>query len=145
FFLASSSPARVEANNEDGIVRVKSAYPMTETIARLKKDIADKGIVFFSEIDQAEVAAKAGVKVPPSTLLVFGNPRAGALFLTANPASGFDWAVRLLVHQDEGGDVWAVYQDFAWTDRRYRIKDRDEAFATASKVIAAITASVQAK
>ena len=145
FFLASSSSTRVEANDDDGIVRVKSAYPMAETTTRLKKDLADKGIILFSEIDQSDLAAKAGVKVLPSTLLVFGNPRLGALFLASSPASGLDWPVRLLVHQDEKGDVWAVYSDFTWIARRYRIKDRDEAFATASNVIASITSSVQAK
>jgi hypothetical protein len=60
----------------DGIVRVKSAYPLDETIARLKQDIAAKGIRFFQEIDQHQLAAEAGIKVLPSTLLVFGNPPA---------------------------------------------------------------------
>ncbi len=58
----------------DGIVRVKSAYPIGETIERLKKDIADKGIKFFDEIDQSKLAADAGIKLRPSVLLMFGNP-----------------------------------------------------------------------
>jgi hypothetical protein len=57
----------------DGIVRVKSAYPIGETIERLKKDIADKGIKFFNEIDQSKLAADAGIKLRPSVLLIFGN------------------------------------------------------------------------
>ena len=51
---ASSSVVTLAGN--DGIVRVKSAYPIGETIDRLKKDIADKGIKFFSEIDQSKLA-----------------------------------------------------------------------------------------
>src|SRR5262245_22455559 len=70
--LAVISSIGVSAGN-DGIVRVKSAYPMTETIERLKKDIADKGIRFFSEIDQSRLAADAGIKLQPSVLLIFGN------------------------------------------------------------------------
>ena len=58
--LTASLPAPTLAAN-DGIVRVKSAYPMGETIARLKKDIADKGIKFFDEIDQSKLAADAGI------------------------------------------------------------------------------------
>ena len=50
----------------DGIVRVKSAYPIAETIERLKKDIADKGIKFFDEIDQSGLAADAGIRLRPS-------------------------------------------------------------------------------
>ena len=131
------------ADTEDGIVRVKSAYPLAETVNRLKKDVADKGIMFFSEIDQSELAAKAGIKLLPSTLLVFGNPPLGIQFLTSNPDSGLDWPVRLLVHQDANGDVWAVYTDFDWIARRHHIKDRSDAFKMASMVIQSITSVVK--
>ena len=131
------------ADTEDGIVRVKSAYPLAETVNRLKKDVADKGIMFFSEIDQSELAAKAGIKLLPSTLLLFGNPPLGIQFLTSNPDSGLDWPVRLLVHQDANGDVWAVYTDFGWIARRHHIKDRGDAFKMASMVIQSITSVVK--
>lgn len=83
--------------SSDGVVRVKSAYGFQETIERLKRDIAAKGIRFFSEIDQSKLAADAGIKLDPSTLLVFGNPPLGTQFMTANPNAGLDWPVRLLV------------------------------------------------
>ena len=110
--LMSISPQTAYTAENDGIVRIKSAYSMPETIKRLKKDVADKGIMFFNEIDQSKLAADAGVKLRPSTLLVFGNPPLGTLFLTSNPAAGLDWPVRLLVYQDEKGDVWVLYTDF---------------------------------
>ena len=130
------------ATPDDGIVRVKSAHPMTETIERLKADIAAKGILFFSEIDQAALAREAGVELLPSTLLVFGNPPLGTLFLTSDPDSGLDWPVRLLVRQDAAGQVWSVYTDFAWIARRHGITDRTAEFAKASEVIASITSAV---
>jgi uncharacterized protein (DUF302 family) len=129
----------------DGVVSVKSAYPMAVTIERLKADIASKGIVFFSEIDQSKLAADAGIKLRPSTLLVFGNPGLGSTFITAKPEAGLDWPVRLLVREDETGQVWATYTDFGWIARRHGIGDRAEQFATATKVIGSITASVRAK
>jgi uncharacterized protein (DUF302 family) len=135
----------VKADDHDGVVRVKSAHSQAETISRLKEAVGSKGIMLFSEIDQAELAAKAGIKIAPSTLLVFGNPPLGTQFLSSNPASGLDWPVRLLVHQDANGDVWAVYTDFAWIARRHRIEDRTREFEMASQVIAAITANVRAK
>ena len=138
-----SSMASPQANDEDGIVRVKSAYPLAETVNRLKKNVADKGITFFSEIDQSKLAVKAGIKLLPSTLLVFGNPPLGTLFLNSNPDSGLDWPVRLLVRQHANGDVWAVYTDFDWIARRHHIKDRDDAFKMASMVIQSITSSVK--
>jgi uncharacterized protein (DUF302 family) len=133
------------ADDRDGVVRVKSAYSQAETISRLKKAVASKGIMFFSEINQSKLAAKAGIKIQPSTLLVFGNPPLGTTFLSSNPSSGLDWPVRLLVHQDANGDVWAVYTDFEWIARRHRIEDRSKEFEMASQVIAAITSSVRAK
>src|SRR6266487_589248 len=63
FVLAVSVPGSTKAAEEDGIVRVKSAYSMGETIARLKQDIADKGIRFFDEVDQSKLAAAAGIKL----------------------------------------------------------------------------------
>ena len=84
--------------------RSKSAYPLGETVVRLKQDIAGKGIRFFQEIDQHQLAAEAGIKTLPSTLLVFGNPPLGTQFLNAKPEAGIDWPVRILVQQDEKGE-----------------------------------------
>ena len=137
--LVAAAPVRAEG---DGIVRVRSAYSMPETIARLKQVIAAKGILFFSEVDQSQLAAAAGIKLGPSTLLTFGNPPLGTLFITAKAQAGLDWPVRLLVTQDDNGVVWALYTDFKWIAARHGIRDRDEQFATASKVIASITATV---
>jgi uncharacterized protein (DUF302 family) len=109
----------------DGVIKVKSAYAFDETIARIKQDVAAKGIKFFDEIDQAKLASDAGVKLRPSTLLVFGNPPLGTLFITSSPNAGLDWPVRLLVMQDDNGDVYAAYTDFAWIAQRHRITDRD--------------------
>jgi uncharacterized protein (DUF302 family) len=138
--LSLSGTARAA---DDGIVRIKSAYSMPETIKRLKMDVADKGIMFFDEIDQSKLAADAGVTLRPSTLLVFGNPPLGTLFLTSDPDAGLDWPVRLLVYQDATGEVWVAYTDFAWIAHRHGITDRDEAFKKASDVIASITSTVK--
>jgi uncharacterized protein (DUF302 family) len=137
------SPAGTAQATDDGIVRVKSAYDVQETLKRLKKDVADKGIVFFSEIDQAKLAADAGVTLRPSTLLVFGNPPLGTLFITSDPDAGLDWPVRLLVYEDADGQVWVAYTDFAWIARRHGITNRDKEFKMASEVIASIASTVQ--
>jgi uncharacterized protein (DUF302 family) len=141
---ASSETSRASATS-DGVVRVKSAYGVGETIGRLKADIAAKGIMFFTSVDQSKLAADVGIALRPSTLLMFGNPPLGTQFITANANAGLDWPVRLLVTQDESGAVWAVYTDFQWIARRHGITDRDPQFKMASEVIASITSSVAAK
>lgn len=146
--VAAAAPAPALAQTADGIVRVKSAYSTDETIARLKQDIAAKGIRFFDEIDQAKLAADAGVSLPlrRSTLLVFGNPPLGTQFINGRPEAGIDWPVRLLVQEDDRGNVWATYTDFGWIARRHGISGAAEGpFKTATGVIASITSSVQAK
>ena len=144
-FLLISVASSARADSDEGIVRVKSAVPMSEAITRIKADIAGKGIKFFMEIDQSRLAAEAGIKLRPSTLLVFGNPPLGTQFIASNPNAGLDWPVRLLVQEDETGQVWATYTDFAWIARRHRITDREAAFKMAANVIASITSSVAAR
>lgn len=143
-FILSAVPA-ARAGDENGVVRTKSAYPFAETVTRLKDVIAKKGIMFFSEIDQAKLAAGADIKLKPSTLLVFGNPPLGTQFMTANPESGLDWPVRLLVIEDDRGQVWTVHSDFAWIAHRHAIKDRAAQFEMASSVIGSIVGSVAQK
>jgi len=139
---AISSPARAR---DDGIVRVKSAVPMAEAITRIKADIANKGIKFFSEIDQSKLAADAGIKLRPSTLLVFGNPPLGTRFITSNPNAGLDWPVRLLLTQDDNGDVWAVWTGFDWIAKRHHIKDRTAQFKMATTVVNSIMSTITSK
>ena len=144
--LSLAGAASADGVPDSGIVRVKSAYSMSETVARLKQDVAAKGIRFFIEVDQQKLAGDAGIQLRPSTLLVFGNPPLGTLFIRANPLAGLDWPVRLLVLEDEKGDVWAAYTDFEYIARRHHIEGADaEAFKKASGVIASITSSVAAK
>lgn len=146
-FLAAAAPSTSvtggPAAASDGTIAVRSAYPLDDTIARLKQDIASKGITFFTAIDQSKLAAGAGIPLHPSTLLIFGNPALGVQFITSNPVAGLDWPVRLLVYQDEAGAVWAAYTDFGWIAHRHKITNREAAFAKASEVIASIASSIR--
>lgn len=134
-------PAGPEAA-DNGIVLVQSAFGVEETVRRVKTDVADKGIMFFQDIDQQKLAADAGIELRPSRLLVFGNPPLGSQFMTSNPQAGIDWPVRLLVFQDRNGQVWAEYSDFGYIARRHGIEDRGPQFQMAAEVIASITSSV---
>ncbi|WP_414475472.1 DUF302 domain-containing protein [Microvirga sp. M2] len=147
-FALALSPVPTRAEDpgrqmfENGIVRVKSAYPFNETIDRIKQDVAAKGILFFFAVDQSKLASDAGIRLRPSTLLVFGNPALGSQFITSNPNAGLDWPVRLLVSEDETGAVWTAYNDFQYVARRHGITDRDAAFQKASEVITSVTSSI---
>ena len=133
--VAAPALAETPAPGPDGLIKVRSVYSVDETIARIKTDIAAKGIMFFMAVDQAKLAADAGITLRPSTLLVFGNPPLGAQFLTSNPYSGLDWPVRVLVLQQADGSVWVAWTDFAWIARRHHIADRQQQFAMATSVV----------
>ena len=124
-----------------GVVRVKSALTVDQTVAAIQKDVAAKGIRFFQDIDQSQLASEAGIALRPSHLLVFGNPPLGIKFLTANPYAGLDWPVRMLVTEDQAGQVWVAYTDFSYIARRHHISNRDADFKMASEVAASIAAS----
>jgi uncharacterized protein (DUF302 family) len=126
----------------DGLIHTRSAYSVAETASRIKADVEKKGIMFFTTIDQAKLAKGAGIDLPPSTMVMFGNPPLGILFLTAKADSGMDWPVRVLVKQDSQGKVWAVYQDWKWVAKRYGITNRDEQFAKATEVVMSIMSSI---
>jgi uncharacterized protein (DUF302 family) len=128
-----------------GVVRTPSAYGFDETVARLRADIATKGIRFFTEIDHADLAKGAKIDLRPSKILLFGNPPLGAQFLTSNPYAGLDWPVRILVTEDAAGKVWVAYTDFTWIAARYAINDRAAQINMASEVAGSIASSVAAK
>lgn len=142
--VALTAPASLAAAaQENGVIKIKSAYSMQETIERITNDIASKGIKLFNVIDQSKLAKEVGIELKPSTLIVFGNPPLGTLFLTAKAESGLDWPVRLLVFQDDKKQVWIAYTDFAWIAHRHAIRNRAPQFKMASEVVASIASSVK--
>ncbi|OHV72737.1 DUF302 domain-containing protein [Ensifer sp. LCM 4579] len=142
-FVASAHISAAEAGNRDGVVTVKSRYSVGETVNRIKRSVAEKGITLFGVIDQAQLGNDAGNKVRPSRLVLFGNPALGTTFITANPLAGLDWPVRVLVYQAKDGQVYAAYTDFGWIAKRHRIQNRDREFAMATQVIEAVTDGVR--
>lgn len=135
--------AEIPTPPSEGVITVKSRHTLEESVRRIKADVAAKGIPFFQEIDQAKLAGDAGIKLKPSILLVFGNPPLGTLFIKANPVAGLDWPVRVLVFQDEQGQVFAAYNDFTYIARRHGIGgDELKHFATATGVIGSITGTL---
>ena len=125
-----------------GVLRVHSIYSFDETVARIRADIAAKGIRFFDEIDQSQLGAGANIALRPSKLLIFGNPPLGIQFLTSNALAGLDWPVRMLVAQDADGSVWVAWTDFDYIADRYHLADRAAAIHMATEVSASIASSV---
>lgn len=143
--FALASPALAgDGQPSDGVVTVESAYPLAETVARIKADVAAKGITWFAEIDQSGLGKAAGNDVLPSTLVLFGNPALGTTFVTANQKAGLDWPVRVLVYQTADGEVFAAWNDFSWIAKRHGITTRAAEFDMATMVIRSVTSAIAA-
>ena len=132
-----------QAGKRDGVVTLQSRYSVDETVNRIKADVAAKGIMLFDDIDQAKLGNAAGNQVRPSRLILFGNPALGTTFITANPSSGLDWPVRVLVYQAKDGAVKVAYNDFDWIARRHGIVNRKKEFKMATEVIESVTSTVR--
>lgn len=127
----------------EGVIKQRSDFAFDETVTRIKADIAAKGIKFFDEIDQTALGAGAELPINRSKLLLFGNPPLGVQFLQSNPLAGLDWPVRMLVTQDDAGQVWVSWSDFRFVANRYQLTDRDAQIAMASEVAASIASSTR--
>ena len=106
-----------------GIVTIASRYGFAETVTRLRSEIERRQLTLFIAIDQQQEAARAGLKLRPTTLLLFGNPAAGTRVMQASPEAAIDLPLKILVWEDETNRVWVAVNDGAYLQRRYTLSD----------------------
>jgi uncharacterized protein (DUF302 family) len=95
------------ANN--GIVNKPSKHSVDETLGKLQEILQAKGIAVFALIDHSGEAAKVGMKMRPTKLLIFGNPKGGTPLMLAAPSIAIDLPVKILISEDDQGKVWVSY------------------------------------
>jgi uncharacterized protein (DUF302 family) len=93
----------------NGIVTIASHHSVDETVEKLKALLAAKSVTLFALIDHSGEAAKAGLSMLPTKLLIFGSPKAGTPVMLAAPSIALDLPLRILVWEDEAGKVWLSY------------------------------------
>jgi uncharacterized protein (DUF302 family) len=106
---------------ENGLVTLQSSHDFTTTLQRLLAALAAKGIAVFARIDHAAGAASVGLDLPPTTLVVFGNPIAGTPLMQAVQTAGIDLPLKALVWQDARGTVNLSYNDPTWIAARHAL------------------------
>jgi len=107
----------------EGTIRRPSPRNVPETLDRLESILKGKGIQVFARFDHSGEAAKVGLKMPPTQVLVFGNPKAGTPVMLAVPTSAIDLPLKALAWQDAAGKVWLGYTDSAYFARRYGLTE----------------------
>jgi uncharacterized protein (DUF302 family) len=91
----------------------------------LKSVLGAKGITAFALIDHSGEAAKVGMKMHPTQLLIFGNPRAGTPVMQASPTAAIDLPMKALAWEDTDGQVWLSYNDPAYLKHRFGLSEED--------------------
>jgi uncharacterized protein (DUF302 family) len=94
-----------------GILTLPSADDFVTTTQRLEAAIADEGLTLLTTIDHAANAENAGLELRPTTVFLFGNPAAGTPLMQAAPTFGLDLPQRMLVWENEDGDVFVTWRD----------------------------------
>lgn len=117
--LLAHAPA---AQAADTLVRTRSSLPVAETVTRLRIAAEARGLTIFAVVDHAANARQAELALPPTTLVLLGNPRAGTLLMHCDPAVAVDLPLRMLIWQDSEARTWIGHQPVALLRTRYRLE-----------------------
>ncbi|MBL8072514.1 MAG: DUF302 domain-containing protein, partial [Nitrospira sp.] len=85
---------------DDTLVTKRSHYTVAETIDRIERAVTDKGLLLFARINHADEARRVGLEMPPTELLIFGNPKGGTALMLAAPTVAIDLPMKALAWQD---------------------------------------------
>jgi uncharacterized protein (DUF302 family) len=108
---------------DNGVIHLRSPYSFANTLQRLESVITTKGIAIFARIDHSGEAAKVGLTMPPTELLIFGSPKSGTPLMVASPSLALDLPLKALVSQDTEGAVWLSYNSPEYLQQRHDIPE----------------------
>jgi uncharacterized protein (DUF302 family) len=114
-----SQETEMADKNPNGIVTLATRHTVDETVARLSNTLAEKTIKLFAVVDHSGEAQKAGMKMPNTKLLIFGNPKAGTPLMLASPSVALDLPLKILVAEDTAGRTTISYNDPSYLQQRH--------------------------
>ncbi len=121
--LKQRKESSMNTDLSNGIVNVASRHSVDETVERLKGLLESKGIKLFALIDHSGEADKAGLHMPPTKLLIFGNPKGGTPLMLAAPSIAIDLPLKALVWEDPSGKVWISYNEPSYLQTRHHLPE----------------------
>jgi uncharacterized protein (DUF302 family) len=129
------------ANAKDVDFMIKqSRYSYSDTIAKLSKGMVDAGNTIFATIDQSAAATSVGLKLQPTTLIIFGNPKGGTPFMERFPLIGLDLPLKLLVWEDTKVNV--AYVLLSEIASRYGVTGMDAQIVKIDRALDTLTSLV---
>jgi uncharacterized protein (DUF302 family) len=107
----------------NGMVHLSSPYLFTDTIKRLESALHAQNLTEFCRVDHSGEAEKAGLKMNPAQLIIFGNPKGGTPLMIAAPTLAIDLPLKALIWQDHDGKVWVSYNSTEFLKYRHNVPD----------------------
>src|SRR5262252_6572816 len=107
--------------SSNGLVVVQSKHSFNETVQRLTSVFEEKGLKVFATVDHSGEAAKVGLKMPPTKVLIFGSPKGGTPLMLAAPSLAIDLPLKALVAEDANGTVTVTYNDPEYLRERHGV------------------------
>jgi uncharacterized protein (DUF302 family) len=105
----------------NGLMQVASKRTVDETVQRLESILGERGLQLFARVDHSGEAAKVGIKMRPTKLLIFGSPKGGTPVMVAAPSIAIDLPLKALVSEDETGKVWVSYNAPEYLQQRHGV------------------------
>ena len=130
-----------EATDERGLRIVDSTHDFATTVQRAESAITERGLKIMATVDHASNARGVGIDLRPTTLFIFGNPKAGTQLMQAQQSVGIDLPMKLLVWQDPDGAVHVGYNDPSWIARRHDASGAEPVVEKMTQALGGIAAS----
>ena len=125
----------------EGIVELPSRHSVDDTVRRLEDLLRSRSIKVFVVVDHSGEAESAGLAMPPTKLVIFGNPKAGTPLMLAAPSTAIDLPLKILVRQDAAGQVWVAYNAPEYLRARHGFPENLIANITAVEALARAAAA----
>jgi len=110
-------------NPDNGTISKATTYTVDETVEKIKALLQAKGVKLFTVIDHSGEAEAIGLKMPPTKLLIFGNPKGGTPLMLAAPTVAIDLPLKLLIWEDAQGSRWISYNSPQYLKQRHALPD----------------------
>jgi uncharacterized protein (DUF302 family) len=117
---------------------VESRFSFKETGDRLTSELEKRGIRIVARIDHAAGAKSIGLEMPPTEVIMFGNPKLGTPLMLAQPSVAIELPMKMLIWQDKGGKIMIGYTPASALKDRYQISGQDEALKTLEAALAGL-------
>ncbi len=136
FLLLYLVNSQVLAEQSEGVIRIKSKHSVAETVGKLETALKSKGMTIFKRVSHTEGAAKVGLELRPTELMIFGNPKVGTPLMQCEQLAALDLPQKALVYEDAEGQVWFAYNDPQYIAERHKVTACDDVIQKITNALA---------